>query len=104
MEISFLFDFTAMALYRRFIRLQTEAGYSGIRLHDLRHINASVMLALHVPEKYAMERGGWSSNKTLQTIYQHTYSDAENRLIMLLTVTLKILHMELHTIKNRPLQ
>ena len=29
-----------------------------IRLHDLRHINASIMLLLNIPQKYAMERGG----------------------------------------------
>lgn len=45
-----------------------------IRLHDLRHQNASVMLALGVADKYAMERGGWSSNATMKNIYQHTMS------------------------------
>ena len=42
--------------------------------HDLRHLNASVMLALGVPDKYAMERGGWSSNNVLKSVYQHTFS------------------------------
>lgn len=41
----------------------------------LLHLNASVMLELGVPEKYAMERGGWSSAHTLQTVYQHTFSE-----------------------------
>ena len=45
-----------------------------IRLHDLRHQNASVMLALGIADKYAMERGGWSSNATMKNIYQHTMS------------------------------
>ena len=43
-----------------------------MRLHDLRHQNASVMLSLGVADKYAMERGGWSSNRTMKNIYQHT--------------------------------
>ena len=43
-----------------------------IRLHDLRHQNASIMLALGVADKYAMERGGWASNQTMKNIYQHT--------------------------------
>jgi len=43
--------------------------------HDLRHLNASVMLELGVPDKYAMERGGWSSPNTLQAVYQHTFSE-----------------------------
>ena len=43
-------------------------------LHDLRHINASIMLALGVPDKYAMERGGWSTPSTLKNVYQHTFT------------------------------
>ena len=42
--------------------------------HDLRHLNASVMLALGIPDKYAMERGGWATNSTLKNVYQHTFS------------------------------
>ena len=42
--------------------------------HDLRHMNASVMLALNVPDKYAMERGGWSTNHVMKSVYQHTFS------------------------------
>lgn len=40
----------------------------------LRHLNASVMLALGIPDKYAMERGGWATNSTLKNVYQHTFS------------------------------
>lgn len=31
------------------------------------------MLALGVPDKYAMQRGGWSTNHTLKSIYQHVF-------------------------------
>lgn len=51
------------------------AGIPNIGLHALRHTNASVMLALNVPDKYAMERGGWSSSDTMKYIYQHTMTD-----------------------------
>lgn len=40
-----------------------------------RHLNASVMLSLGVPDKYAMERGGWATNSTLKNVYQHTFSE-----------------------------
>lgn len=43
-------------------------------LHDLRHQNASIMLSLGIADKYAMERGGWSSNATMKNIYQHTFT------------------------------
>lgn len=45
-----------------------------MRFHDLRHINASVMLQLGIQDKYVMERGGWSSLSTMKDVYQHTFS------------------------------
>lgn len=45
-----------------------------ISFHDLRHLNASAMLALGIPDKYAMERGGWSSPELMRNTYQHTFS------------------------------
>lgn len=50
-----------------------------IRLHDLRHVNASIMLMLNIPDKYAMERGGWSSKQTMTGRYQHTFSNEKKR-------------------------
>lgn len=49
-----------------------KAGVQHYRFHDLRHINASVMLALNIPDKYAMERMGHATNNMLKTVYQHT--------------------------------
>jgi len=46
-----------------------------VGIHGLRHTNASVMLSIGVTTKLAMARGGWSSNKTMQDIYQHLFSD-----------------------------
>lgn len=37
------------------------------------------MLMLGVPDKYAMERGGWSTNATLKNVYQHTFTDERKR-------------------------
>ena len=55
------------------------AGY-GITFHDLRHVNASVMAALGIPDVYAMERGGWSNTTTLRSVYQQTFTDERNRI------------------------
>lgn len=49
---------TGQAIYKRFTRLLERNGIQHMTFHDLRHINASVMLMLGVPDKYAMERGG----------------------------------------------
>lgn len=55
--------------------LCNEAGIPYISLHPLRHQNASTMLLLNVPDKYVMERGGWSNITTPKTIYQHTMEE-----------------------------
>lgn len=65
---------SGQAIYKHFSRVMTKAGYN-ITFHDLRHINASVMLYLGVPDKYAMERGGWATDDTLKKVYQSTFSD-----------------------------
>lgn len=65
---------TGQAIYKRFTRLIESAGVQHMTFHDLRHMNASIMLALGIPDKYAMERGGWSSPHIMQSVYQHTFS------------------------------
>lgn len=62
------------ALYMRFVRRLKKCGVKHMSFHDLRHLNASIMLMLGIPDKYAMERGGWSTNSTLKSVYQHTFS------------------------------
>lgn len=73
-ESGFLTELTGNAIYKRFINRMEKAGYKGITFHDLRHINASTMHLLGIPDKYAMERGGWSNTATLQKVYQETFS------------------------------
>lgn len=63
---------TGAAIYKRFKRLQEKLGMNEFRFHDLRHYNASIMLALGIPDKYAMERIGHASNAILKNVYQHT--------------------------------
>lgn len=59
-------------VYVRFQTVCRRADVQHYRFHDLRHINASVMLALNVPNKYAQERMGHASDNMLKTVYQHT--------------------------------
>lgn len=73
-ESDYLVTLSGVAIYERFTRMLKRNGLKHMSFHDLRHLNASVMLMLGVPDKYAMERGGWSSNYTLQNVYQHTFS------------------------------
>lgn len=71
---------TGNGLYKRFKTMQKKAGLNNFRFHDLRHYNASVMLALGVPDKYAMERMGHSTNSTLKNVYQHTMENKRNEI------------------------
>ena len=48
------------------------------RFHDLRHYAASIMHALGIPDQYIMERGGWSSDSVLKSVYRNTLSE-ENK-------------------------
>lgn len=68
---------TRKQIYLRFIKGLANTGYK-ITFHDLRHINASVMAALGIPDIYAMERGGWSNTTTLRSVYQQTF-DSERQ-------------------------
>ena len=62
-------------LYRKWIQLLDRNHLPHITFHDLRHVNASVMALLRIPDKYAQERGGWKSDKVMKAVYQQTFSD-----------------------------
>ncbi|MBR1764438.1 MAG: site-specific integrase [Ruminococcus sp.] len=73
-DTDFIVDISYQNLSRWFKKRMKEEGWN-MHFHDLRHLNASVMLQLGIPDKYAMERGGWSTNSTLKKVYQHTFSE-----------------------------
>ena len=73
-EGEYITELSGQAIYKRFSRILKNNSIEHIRFHDLRHLNASVMLSLGVPDKYAMERGGWSSPNIMKSVYQHTFT------------------------------
>ncbi|WP_295094267.1 site-specific integrase [Ruminococcus sp.] len=77
-EDEFIVQMEYQTLRSKFYKLLEERGYH-MTFHDLRHLSASVMLMLNIPDKYAMERGGWSTNSTLKSVYQHTFSDERKK-------------------------
>ena len=72
-ESDFIVPLNHDQIYGRFLTLCKKHGFT-IRFHDLRHLNASVMLQLNIPEKYAMERGGWKTPHIMKSVYEHTFS------------------------------
>lgn len=54
-----------------FGRSVRECGIEHIRFHDLRHYSASIMHAMGVPDQYIMDRGGWSSDHVMKSVYRN---------------------------------
>lgn len=70
----FIITKSRRAVTGKFTRLMNKHGIQ-ITFHDLRHLNASIMLMLNIPDKYAMERGGWSTDHILKSVYQQAFSN-----------------------------
>ena len=74
----YLVPLRGCALHDRWISLQRRAGVEHpMTFHQLRHLCASVMLSLGIPDTYAMTRGGWASRYTLNNVYQHTIANRQ---------------------------
>jgi len=65
------------AIYSGFSRICKKAKVPHYRFHDLRHANASIMLASGIPDKYSMKRMGHATNNMLKTTYQHVIKERE---------------------------
>lgn len=74
-ESDFIFDFEGHLIYDAFRRYCKKAEVGPYRFHDLRHFAASEMHALGVPDKYAMQRMGHSTDNMLKSVYQHTMDE-----------------------------
>ena len=74
-DTEYIVPLSLHALSKRWARLVEKSGLEPrITFHDLRHVNASVMHVLGVPEKYAMARGGWKTEAVMKGVYQNTFS------------------------------
>jgi len=53
-------------------------GLPMVRLHDLRHISASILIASGVPVRVVSERLGHSKTTTTQDIYAHVIREIDD--------------------------
>jgi integrase len=67
------------SINRQFNSILQKLNLPHYRFHDLRHYYASTLLAIGMPDKYAMKLMGHNSNNTLKQIYQHTMADKEKQ-------------------------
>lgn len=71
---------TGGAIYARFDHILKRLELPHFRLHDLRHYYASVLLAMGIPNKYAQQRMGHSTDNMLKNVYQHIMEDTKNEI------------------------
>ena len=64
------------ALDSLYKRTKVKANFP-YRFHALRHYNASIMLQIGMPNKYAQERMGHSTENMLKNVYQHTFKSKQ---------------------------
>ncbi len=76
-----LIDVSASAISNGFEHVLNHAGIENrFRFHDLRHYYASVLLALGIPDLYAMELMGHKTTHMLKTVYQHTMDEKKKEI------------------------
>jgi len=99
----FVVSYKRDSMYSHLRRMCKRYGLPHYRFHDLRHVQASVMLALGVPDKYAMERMGHASTNMLKNVYQHTMkSKSEEVADTVDNFFTEKLHTNLHTENRNP--
>lgn len=62
---------TANGIYKRINRICAKNGLPEVGIHGLRHSFASLAFKLDMPEKVAMQIGGWANDQTMRKIYTH---------------------------------
>lgn len=72
-KTEFLVPYSEDTIYGRFTRLLKANNMPHMSFHDLRHVSASVMSFLDIPDQYAMDRGGWNSDKIMKSTYMQIY-------------------------------
>lgn len=63
--------FNGSYLYQRINEICEKNGLPKVGVHGLRHSFASLAYHLNIPEKIAMEIGGWADDGTMRKIYTH---------------------------------
>lgn len=58
-------------IYKSINKVCEENGLPKVGIHGLRHSFASLAFHLNIPEKVAMQIGGWSNDQTMRKIYTH---------------------------------
>jgi integrase len=77
---------------KNFQRTLEKANFKHIRIHDLRHTNAALMILKNTPMKVVSQRLGHSSIKTTMDLYGHIYFEQQEEIAYKLNEILSFLH------------
>jgi len=75
-----------------FSKITTRAGLSRLRLHDLRHIHATMLLKAGTHPRIVQERLGHSSAATMLDIYSHSVPGLQKATVERLDTLLPVLY------------
>ena len=75
-----LTNMTPSAITNAFLKILKKNNLPEFRFHDLRHYAVSTLHAINVPDKYIMARGGWSTNQTMNNVYNHILQSKKDEL------------------------
>lgn len=79
-----LFQITGSAAARLLTRHAKQAGLERIRLHDLRHSHASMLIQAGVPAIAIAERLGHKNAQTTLRVYAHLYQSTKDEVVSVL--------------------
>ena len=68
-------DINPTALTNRHYRFLKSHGIEHFRFHDYRHHMVSALHAAGIPDSYIMQRGGWSTDHVMKSVYRHTLAN-----------------------------
>ncbi len=71
-------EYTPHNLSSNFTKFLKRNNLPHFRFHDLRHYNVSILHAMGIPDKYIQAQGGWSTNYTMQNVYNHILEDKQS--------------------------
>lgn len=71
-----VFNISQDVIRRRIHKICQENGITDTTTHGLRHTNAAVMRYAGVSDAHAMQRGGWSEERTYKQTYSYVFDSA----------------------------
>ena len=74
-----VFKMSPNTILQHIHKICKETGITDSTTHGLRHTNAAVMRYLGVSDAYAMERGGWTEERTYKNIYSYVFDSTANK-------------------------